>query len=197
MNHAFLVMARAWRCRSKSVVRHPMEGRRVNESQFWKVVSAACGSAPEHAEEWAGRLQAELQKLPPDQIIGWNHIFDRHAAEAYTVGLWSAAYLINGGASDDGFYYFRCWLIGMGRKVFEAAVADPDSLADVVVPGVDAEAETYAAAHLAWIEVTGRSDSDPYPARNEHATLIGEDWDFEDKAQMRRRLPRLAALYLE
>jgi hypothetical protein len=149
------------------------------------------------AEEWDERLQAALEKLEPGEIIEWNHIFDRLAARAYTVDLWGAAYLINGGASDDGFYYFRCWLIGMGREVYEAAVANPDSLADAVVQGIDAEAEIYAAAHQAWMTVTGRSDTDPYPARNERAELRGEDWDFDDDAEVRRHLPRLAAMYLE
>jgi hypothetical protein len=174
----------------------------MDEAGFWKVVAKACRSNPREAEEWAERLQAALEKLGADEIIEWNHIFDRLAARAYTVDLWGAAYLINGGASDDGFYYFRCWLIGMGREVYEAAVTDPDTLANVVSPtwgaeGFDAEAEIYAAAHQAWIAVTGRPDTDPYPARNERAELLGADWDFNNNAEVRRRLPRLAAMCLE
>lgn len=119
---------------------------------------------------------------------------------AYTTDLWAAAYLINGGASDDGFYYFRCWLIGMGRDIYGMALADPDTLADVVsstwdAEGIDAEAEIYAAAHQAWRQVTGQPDTAPYPARNETAALVGSDWDFDNKDLMRRKLPRLSALY--
>lgn len=169
----------------------------MDEDRFWKIVAKACGSNPREAEEWADRLQPALEKLEPDEIIEWNHIFDRLAARAYTVNLWGAAYVINGGASDDGFYYFRCWLIGMGRDVYELALADPDSLADVVVRDMDAEAEIYAAAHQAWLAVTRNPDTAPYPARNEDAKLQGRQWDFDDDRQMRRRLPRLAALYLE
>ncbi len=169
----------------------------MDEERFWKIIAKNCRSDPCKAEEWDERLQAELEKLEPDEIIEWNHIFDRLAARAYTVDLWGAAYLLNGGASDDGFYYFRCWLIGMGREVYEAAVANPDSLAGAVVPGIDAEAEIYAAAHQAWMAVTSRPDTDPYPARNERAELRGEDWDFDNEAEVRRRLPRLAAMYLE
>jgi hypothetical protein len=66
-----------------------------------------------------------------------------------------------------------------------------------VVQGIDAEAEIYAVAHQAWMAVTGRPDTDPYPARNERAELRGEDWDFDDDVEVRRRLPRLAAKYLE
>jgi hypothetical protein len=169
----------------------------MDEEQFWKIIAKACRSDPRKAEEWDERLQAELKKLAADEIVEWNHLFDRLAARAYTVDLWGAAYLINGGASDDGFYYFRCWLIGMGWEIYEAAVANPDSLADAVVRGIDAEAEIYAAAHQAWMAVTGRPDTDPYPARNEGAELRGQNWDFDDDAEVRRRLPRLAAMYLE
>jgi hypothetical protein len=170
----------------------------VDEPRFWAIIAKACRSNPRKAEEeWAERLQKALEKLPADEIVEWNHIFDRLATQAYTIDLWGAAYLINGGASDDGFYYFRCWLIGMGQEVYEAAIANPDSLADVnLPPEVDAEAEIYAAAHLAWIAVTGKTYDDPYPARNESARLRGRRWDFDDDEQVRRRFPRLAAKYL-
>jgi hypothetical protein len=169
----------------------------MDEERFWRIIAKACRSNPRKVEEWDERLQSVLDKLQPHEIIEWNHIFDRLAAQAYTVDLWGAAYLINGGASDDGFYYFRCWLIGMGREVYEAAVANPDSLADAVVQGIDAEAGIYDAAHQAWMAVTSRPDTDPYPARNEAAELRGEDWDFNDDAEVLRRLPRLAAMYLD
>ncbi|QDV37343.1 DUF4240 domain-containing protein [Tautonia plasticadhaerens] len=168
----------------------------MDQERFWGIIVRACRSDAERAEQWDQALQAELEKLEPDEIIEWDHLFDRLAAEAYTIGLWGAAYAINGGASDDGFYDFRCWLIGMGRRVYEAALADPDSLADAAIPGIDAEAEIYAAAHSAWMAVTGRPDTAPYPARNERAELRGEAWDFDDDEEVRRRLPRLAAIYL-
>jgi hypothetical protein len=101
-----------------------------------------------------------------------------------------------------GFYYFRCWLIGMGQQVYKDAIEDPDSLANVPSPkwfadGIDAEAEIYAAAHRAWMQVTGQPDTAHYPARNESAILVGEDWDFNDRDSMRQRLPKLTALFYE
>ncbi len=169
----------------------------MDQEQFWKIIAKACRSDPKESERWDRTLKAELELLQPDEIVEWNHIFDRLAARAYSLDHWGAAYSINGGASDDGFYYFRCWLIGMGRNVYESAVANPDSLADIVDPRMIAEAEIYAAAHLAWMAVTGRPYTDPYPARNESAELRGEEWDFDDEDEVRRRLPRLAAKYLK
>lgn len=166
----------------------------MNQEEFWNIVAEACRTDPRKSEEWDGQLRVVLSTRSPDEIIEWDRIFEWLAAQAYTVDLWGAAYIINGGASDDGFYYFRCWLICMGQKVYEAAILNPDSLADVVVPGIDAEAETYAAAHRAWMTVTGRPDTDPYPAHVERAALRGEVWDFDDEEEVQRRLPRLAAL---
>jgi hypothetical protein len=172
----------------------------MDVDRFWQIVQTACRSDPHSAEQWDSQLFDELIGLPADEIVEWNHIFDRFAAAAYRTDLWAAAYIINGGASDDGFYYFRCWLIGMGKDVYTSAIRDPDSLADVVTPrwfkeGIDTEAEIYAAAHKAWMEVTGQSYDAPYPARNEAAELVGDNWDFDDSQLVLQRLPRLAGLY--
>ena len=42
--------------------------------------------------------------------------------------MWCAGYLMNGGCSDDGFEYFRLWVISRGRAVFEKAKINSDSL---------------------------------------------------------------------
>jgi len=172
----------------------------MNEDRFWQVI-ADCNLREFDVEEWGSQLAAALKRLPPDEIIEWNHIFDRFAAAAYTADLIAACCLINTGAGSDGFYYFRCWLIGMGRSVYEAAVQNADSLADTVMdfvnPRRDAEAEIYWAAHHAWMAVTGQPDTAHYPARNEAAEFKGEDWDTESRPLRRKRLPRLSALYGE
>jgi hypothetical protein len=174
----------------------------MTHDQFWKIIADTCGSDPHISDEWDTKLTEALATLSADEIIEWNHIFDELAQRAYRTDLWAAAYLINGGASDDGFYYFRCWLIGMGQAVYNNAIADPDSLADVASPawfaeGIDAEAEIYGAAHRAWMRVTGNDYDAEYPARNESAELVGEDWNFDDNLEMQKHLPRLAALYEE
>jgi len=53
--------------------------------------------------------------------------------DAYTWDLWVVAWLCAGGlCSDDGFEYFRWWLISRGRQLYERAVSDPDSLVDTL-----------------------------------------------------------------
>ena len=73
--------------------------------------------------------------------------------------------MINGGSSDDGFHYFRAWLISRGQAVYEAAVANPDSLAGLTEPERDDyEFEDLWGVALdvsdRWVE-RGRDPDDP------------------------------------
>lgn len=54
-------------------------------------------------------------------------------AKATTWKMWGAGYIMNGGCSEDGFLYFRLWLMAQGREVFRAAVAKPESLVNATL----------------------------------------------------------------
>jgi Protein of unknown function (DUF4240) len=171
----------------------------MDEKPFWDIVRKGCPRDVE-VEDWDDTLVEVLTELPPEEIVAFDRMLDDKADAAYSNDLWGAAYLINGGASDDGFYYFRLWLIGMGKKVYEAALADPDSLADVVEPDQEYECEMYGAARQAW-EAKGLSEDEYDRAyqkgrKRRVPRLRGRRWDFDDDRQVRKRLPRLAALYL-
>jgi hypothetical protein len=171
----------------------------MDEKRFWDVIAVGCPHDAVPDEDWYSSLSGVLEQLDPDDIVRFDHWFSDKTKEAYFRELWSAAVTTNGGASDDGFYYFRCWLVGMGKAVFEAALANPDSLADVVDPGTGYyEAEIYGVARAAW-EALGLPEKDydaAYKAepRRPRAELRGE-WVRSAQA-FRQRFPRLAAMYL-
>ena len=98
---------------------------------FWRMIEAAKRESGGDVDAQVSTLQDALAKLPPEEIIGFEKISDEMYARSYRWDLWGAAYLINGGCSDDGFDYFRGWLVAQGRATWERAVADPDSLADL------------------------------------------------------------------
>lgn len=173
--------------------------------EFWEHIKKTRRKDPDaHVE----KLEARLAKLPPDEILDFDHWWTVLARESYDRNLWGAAYLINGGCSDDGFDYFRDWLILQGRDVFQAAVSDPDSLADVLGPDAgEVECECYPALY-AWFTATGTGDDEnrysAFQAAREtrHPNRLpfpdlAERWDFDNDEEVRKRLPRLAALYLD
>jgi hypothetical protein len=50
--------------------------------------------------------------------------------DLYTWDLWGAALLVNGGlCSDNGFEYFRAWVIAQGREAFSLARDDAEGFA--------------------------------------------------------------------
>ncbi len=107
----------------------------VDTPQFWKLIEDARLQVPDPAngEVIATQAAVLLSAWPREEIVAAEEVLSGLMAESYRVALWAAAYLANGGCSDDGFDYFRGWLIVQGRDVFEHALADPDTLADLPV----------------------------------------------------------------
>jgi hypothetical protein len=168
----------------------------MTQDEFWEHVRATRRIDPdEHAE----RLAARLARLDVEDILSFGRWWHRSEVAAYSWELWGAAYLINGGCSDDGFEYFCNWLILQGRDVFEAAVKEPDSLAKVLRGDAEVEADCHP-AYDAYCAVTGQADyaeelSRHYPDLPERPPLK-KIWDFDDTDAMRGRYPKLYAAYL-
>ena len=162
----------------------------MNRDDFWKLVEdAGSGSDP---YEQAEVIQTQLSSRSPEEIMD----FERHMTElrssSYTWNLWGAAYLINGGCSDDGFDYFRGWLITQGKAVFEKALEEPDSLADLPDHEDDAECEDILyVANSAYEAVTGTV----MPSIPINLPDLGDGWDFDEDAEMEKRYPKLFAKF--
>ena len=168
--------------------------------EFWEHIEK---TRRKDSDAHVDRLVARLAKLPPGRIIDFHQRWNQLQRAAYNWNLWGAAYLINGGCSDDGFDYFCDWLLLQGRKVYEAALKNPDSLADVVDPD-EGECECGCSPGMhAWFRATGTEHAyEEFEAARaakypEHPPLprLGGRWDHDDDRQMRKRFPRLWALY--
>ncbi|MEV8038371.1 DUF4240 domain-containing protein [Streptomyces sp. NPDC086182] len=178
----------------------------MNKEQFWQLIEAARNQAfnPNDGELVARRAASQLATHPVEEIVAAQQVLWDLMADSYTNPLWAAAYVINGGCSDDGFDYFRGWLIAQGREVFERIVADPDVLAEVPIvraaaaDGIDLDCEE--ALSIVWnahVMATGRQlPDDAFTIRYPELDPTW-DFDFDDQGEMTRHLPRLAALYLE
>jgi hypothetical protein len=177
----------------------------MNKQELWQLIGTARDQAsnPNDGEAVAHRAASLLATHPADEIVAAQQVLWDLMADSYTNPLWAAAYVINGGCSDDGFDYFRGWLIAQGREVFERIVADPDALAgmpivrDSATDGIDLDCEEMLS--IVWnahIIATGeRLPNDAFTIRYPELDRTW-DFDFDDRDEMTRRLPRLAALYL-
>lgn len=167
----------------------------TDDALFWNVIDSTTGLESEPDKQLEA-LHTALSKLSLEQIERYEASFDSEMKRSFTWDLWGAAYVIHGGASDDGFEYFRCWLVSKGKRVFEKALADPDSLADILAPDVHGalEFEDFAyVARMTWGEKSGKSGSEMpkaagmlYPDRQ--PTGIRFD---ENPASLAKRYPKL------
>lgn len=168
----------------------------MNEAAFWEIIEAG-GPYPLKAQRRHLRsVRSRLLACSPEQVRDFYTQFCRRMIEAQQWDLWAVAYLINGGCSNDGFVYFRAWLIAQGRAVFSAALADPDSLVAVADPKRDDHKFEllYALPQQVYVEMVGKDMPNievDWPLKP-----AGQRWDFDDVAEVTRRLPRLAATYL-
>ncbi len=158
--------------------------------KFWKLIEQV-----KDDEEPEVGLDLSLRKLAPEELISYQEHFDALVRKAYRWDLWGAAYIMEGGCSDDGFIDFRYGLIAQGRDVYDAALENPDSLADLEIEGISNELFGYVAEEV-YEEVTGEDEMPRKPVQDPPEPL-GEEWDFDDPKENARRLPKLWARYGE
>jgi hypothetical protein len=115
-----LVLACASQERAPLIVQQP----RTPTDRFWALVESA-REGGDRCGRVVGRLTDTLVTLPPTAIEEFSRELSTRMAESYRWDLWAVAYVANGGASDDGFDYFRGWLVTRGRAQFERALRDP------------------------------------------------------------------------
>lgn len=157
--------------------------------RFWGIIEATV--TPDYDAQLES-LGAALSKLSGDELIAFEADFRRASLAAYRWDLWGAAYVINGGCSDDGFIDFRSWLIAQGKDVYDRALSDPESLADHIVEAF-AEFEEFAYVPIEVFESTQDADW-PVPATAFPSEPEGRRWEEDD---LDRLFPKLTAKIAE
>ena len=165
----------------------------MDRVEFWRLVEAAKEESNGDNEEQVEILGSKLEKLPAEEILAFDRIFWELMHESYNNDLWAAAYILNGGCSDDCFDYFRGWLIAQGRSVYEIAMKDPETLAEIAeFEEVELE-DMLGVGRSAYEAVTGHD----LPERHietllNNPALTGEEWD-EDSLET--KYPKLTAKF--
>ncbi len=134
----------------------------MDTTEFWELIDKTRDAANGNAEIQSELLTEELVKLPAEEIISFERIFDDLKDNAYIGNLWDAATIIMYGCGDDGFQEFREWLVGRGKEVYENAIKDPETLVNVLEIGEQIFPTLLGPAMEAYEKVTGK-DLPPMP----------------------------------
>lgn len=174
----------------------------MSPDRFWAIVDATTQHAANPRKQ-VKSLELQLAGLSKDEIVAFDlAFFVREMQRSYTWDLWGAVYVIKGGSSNDSFDYFRFWLISRGRAVFEAALKNPEDLADLIPPDYTGDVRFEDIASVAkdmwdWKNRGGLfswfTTPEEYPSKGfyvGHREPTGEEFE-EDAEYLARRFPRL------
>ena len=179
----------------------------MSKDAFWALIQeakTACGQDLNAMEDY---LREQLVSMGPAAAKNFHDILQTYEDLADQYGLWDAVSVIKEyGCSDDGFIDFRAWLIAQGREVYFAALADPDSLADVVPYGDCRFEQLSYVGDYAYEQLTGKSAYDQTDWSAYEALLMKLEQDIVYKdgiefpregADLKKYLPRLCAKHPE
>src|SRR5215813_640854 len=99
---------------------------------FWSLIENAHEASGGDTGKQAELLTQVLSQFSEQELIEFDRIVYEMMWRSYQADLWEAAWVIGCGCSDDGFFDFRGWLIAQGKHVFEEAIRDPETVAEVV-----------------------------------------------------------------
>jgi hypothetical protein len=106
----------------------------LDETIFWNIVNLSVKNT-NNQDSQERFLVKEIEKLTPKEMIGFRLRTDKFLYDTYNSEMWCAGYIMNGGCSDDGFEYFRNWIISRGKETYYKAKENPDSLISEFIEG--------------------------------------------------------------
>ena len=135
-----------------------MPQSKMMDGRFWDLIDQA--RAGSQASASRQRLTRVLDGLSSSEIVDFGHAFNEKLCDLNHWRLWGAGYVISGGMGDDSFHYFRSWIIGKGKVVFEVALSNPDELG-LFVDTRDVNNESLEYVPLKVLKKRGSINEDP------------------------------------
>jgi hypothetical protein len=159
---------------------------------LWQIIDRVRAVAGGELTASVDAFRIELEALDDQALLEVDAGFSRAMQRAYDHDLWAAAYLIHGGCGDDAFWDFRAGLIALGREVFDAALANPDLLADIedIEDRTLFEGFQYVPGKL--VEQRGLTRMG---GGHSSGSPSGTRWNEDDTAALQKRFPRLTARF--
>ncbi len=177
----------------------------IHTDQFWSLIDDAVKASNGDNALKEQYLTTELEKRSLEEIIHFEVAFRKCVIEADDFKVMAAQKIITDYVSDDTYLYFRCWLIGQGKTVYEETLKNPDYLANIVSDRDPCNwQEIMYVATTAYSNKTGKEEDETFP--RDVAITMGLDYDFGPPAtkgtdwtkdQLPTLLPKLWAKFNE
>lgn len=169
----------------------------LDEESYWTIIENSIKETT-NQEDQELYLISKLEQLSPKEMIGFRLRTDKLLFDSYTSNLWCADYIISNGAMEDGFDYFRCWLISRGKEAFYKSQESSDYLVNLVdkEPKVyDFESFWYV-AFTAFKNTTDKEaeayiDYGKFKTTDDNYPILDFNWNVDDPKTMAKVCPVL------
>ena len=169
----------------------------LDEGLYWSIIESSIKET-KNQDDQELNLISKIEKLTPKEMIGFRLRTDQLLFDTYNENLWCAAYIINGGCSDGGFEYFRCWLISRGKDAFYKTKDNPDYLINLIQKGQDNyefEGFWYVAMNAfknkTNNELFSYIDYDKFITNDENYPVLEFTWNVDQPKTMEKICPIL------
>ena len=92
--------------------------RKIDDNIFWDIIEIARNNS-ENNSEFIEVLSNNLESFKATEIRRFEKIFLTKFEELNYWEIWALAYIVQRGCGNDGFDYFKSWVISKGQKAFE------------------------------------------------------------------------------
>ncbi len=169
----------------------------LDENVYWNIIDKSLKNTS-NQDDQEQYLIKEIEKLSPKEMIGFRLRTDKLLYDTYNSEMWCAGYIMNGGCSDDGFEYFRNWIISRGKTTYYNAKENSDSLISEVIEGeefYDFESFWYVAL-VAFEHKTGKDlyeyiDEDNFKTKEGGYPQFEFTWQESNPESMKAICPKL------
>lgn len=169
----------------------------LDEETYWTIIEKSLKET-KNQEDQELFLTSALEQLSPKEMIGFRLRTDKLLFDSYTSNLWCANFVISNGKADEGFDYFRCWLISRGKEAYYKTMENPDYLVNLVEnepKTYDFEGFWYVAVE-AFKNMTNKDlqayiDYENFKTTDENYPLLEFNWNVDDPKTMEKVCPVL------
>lgn len=164
----------------------------MDEDKFWQLIESAHQDSHGGMDLKCEKIKLAISHLSADEANAFYNIFNQMMNKAYSWSIWGAAYVMQGGCSDDSFTDFRASLISRGKNEFDKAVANADELSTEHFDEESWYFEGFQYAVVEGVELVLGAVPDTMPSYPNEPS--GTPWE-EDPTELKQRYPNLWAAF--
>jgi len=150
--------------------------RKIDEALFWKLISEARKNAADKFE-FIENLKNGLETFRPNELRNFQKHLLTNLNELNLWDLWALAYIVKRGCGDDGFDYFKSWVISKGREAFNTVLSLDESKLQSVFDEDPQLEELMSVASEVYEDKTGDIMQ---PVKVKQQEIKGTEWTEEN-----------------